>query len=257
MFDPLNPSGGFGSDDETPPWPTTPFNKNGNSVANDLLRASSPVPRVPDKGPTQGLYGKEPQIYGQPEPGLISPRETTSSDGQNFEKPEPYLRVRVSGLDRNRRDILVKLDAQVHHHCCSSLYITLCANYNHSRPISPTSLAQLTGTSQDLTSSSRCSTKPSHRAIHRPSSPPSLIPKPPRRQTRRTIESSELCCNVGSHGCAKIPFYSETKTFARLLRATLATNLHRGRRRRQRLGSRSCVAVYPTRTRSFRGLDLS
>lgn len=95
-----------------PPWPTTPFNKNGNSVANDLLRASSPVPRVPDKGPTQGLYGKEPQIYGQPEPGLISPRETTSSDGQNFEKPEPYLRVRVSGLDRNRRDILVKLDAQ-------------------------------------------------------------------------------------------------------------------------------------------------
>lgn len=29
-----------------------------------------------------------------------------------FEKKEPYLRVRITGLDRNRRDILVKFDAQ-------------------------------------------------------------------------------------------------------------------------------------------------
>ncbi|EEB96001.1 hypothetical protein MPER_04938, partial [Moniliophthora perniciosa FA553] len=59
-----------------------------------------------------GLYGKEPQIYGQPEAGLISPRDTVASNGTKFEKPEPYLRVKVTGLDRNRRDILVKLDAQ-------------------------------------------------------------------------------------------------------------------------------------------------
>jgi hypothetical protein len=59
------------------------------------------------------MFGKEPQIYGQPDSGLISPREAVGSNGSNYEKPEPYLRVRITGLDRNRRDILVKLDAQV------------------------------------------------------------------------------------------------------------------------------------------------
>lgn len=107
MFDPL--SSGFG--DDTPPWPTTPHTP--NSPIPNLRRASTPVPPTPEKGPTPGIYGKEPQIYGQPEAGLISPRDTVGSNGTKFEKPEPYLRVRITGLDRNRRDILVKLDAQV------------------------------------------------------------------------------------------------------------------------------------------------
>ncbi|KAK7060406.1 Vacuolar protein sorting-associated protein 17 [Paramarasmius palmivorus] len=111
MFDPLSSNNStWGGSDETPPWPTTPHTPN-SPIAN-LHRASSPVPPTPDKGPAPGLYGKEPQIYGQPEAGLISPRETVASNGANFEKPEPYLRVKVTGLDRNRRDILVKLDAQ-------------------------------------------------------------------------------------------------------------------------------------------------
>ncbi len=59
------------------------------------------------------MYGKEPQIYGQPEPGLISPRANTASNGTQFEKKEPYLRVRITSLDRNRRDVLIKFDAQV------------------------------------------------------------------------------------------------------------------------------------------------
>ncbi|EIW82305.1 Phox-like protein, partial [Coniophora puteana RWD-64-598 SS2] len=33
-------------------------------------------------------------------------------NGTKFEKREPYLRVRITGLDRNRRDILFKFDAQ-------------------------------------------------------------------------------------------------------------------------------------------------
>ncbi|KAJ7639072.1 Vps5 C terminal like-domain-containing protein [Roridomyces roridus] len=109
MFDPL--SNGF-ADDETlsPPWPTTPHAP--NSPIPNLRRASTPVPPPPDKGPAAGPYGKEPQIYGQPETGLISPRDAVSPNGTNYEKPEPYLRVRITGLDRNRRDILVKLDAQ-------------------------------------------------------------------------------------------------------------------------------------------------
>jgi hypothetical protein len=112
MFDPLSSTSSIfaGDDDSTPPWPTTPHAP--STAIPGLRRAVSPVPPTPDKGPAAGIYGKEPQIYGQPEPGLISPRETVGSDGKMYEKPEPYLRVRITGLDRNRRDILVKLDAQ-------------------------------------------------------------------------------------------------------------------------------------------------
>ncbi|ESK94491.1 vacuolar protein sorting-associated protein vps17 [Moniliophthora roreri MCA 2997] len=111
MFDPLSSNNStWGGNDETPPWPTTPHTS--HSPIPDLRRASSPVPPTPDKGPAPGIYGKEPQIYGQPEAGLISPRDTVASNGTKFEKPEPYLRVKVTGLDRNRRDTLVKLDAQ-------------------------------------------------------------------------------------------------------------------------------------------------
>ncbi|KAJ7498671.1 Vps5 C terminal like-domain-containing protein [Mycena latifolia] len=111
MFDPLS-SGGFGDDVLNPPWPTTPHTPNSPIPNSPLRRGSTPVPPTPDKGPAPGPFGKEPQIYGQPDSGLISPRDAVGSNGSNYEKPEPYLRVRITGLDRNRRDILVKLDAQ-------------------------------------------------------------------------------------------------------------------------------------------------
>ncbi|KAI0353032.1 hypothetical protein OH77DRAFT_1427802 [Trametes cingulata] len=93
---------------DEPPWPTTPHSPN------------EPIPNLPrpspnhqeSRGPPAGLYGKEPQIYGQPEPGLISPRVNTSSNGVPFERREPYLRVRITSLDRNRRDVLIRFDAQ-------------------------------------------------------------------------------------------------------------------------------------------------
>jgi hypothetical protein len=113
MFDPLHSTASvFGGTDDanTPPWPTTPHSV-GSPVPN--LRRASPAPPTPDKGPAPGLYGREPQIYGEPQAGLISPRETVGSNGAKYEKPEPYLRVRINGIDRNRRDILIKLDAQV------------------------------------------------------------------------------------------------------------------------------------------------
>ncbi|KAJ7228363.1 Vps5 C terminal like-domain-containing protein [Mycena pura] len=111
MFDPLSSSGGFADDAViNPPWPTTPHTLN-SPLPGNPPRASTPVPPTPDKGAV-GPFGKEPQIYGQPDSGLISPREAVSSNGSNYEKPEPYLRVRITGLDRNRRDILLKLDAQ-------------------------------------------------------------------------------------------------------------------------------------------------
>ncbi|KAH9965789.1 Vps5 C terminal like-domain-containing protein [Russula dissimulans] len=101
MDDPLGTPTGF----DTPPWPTTPHPPN------------SPIPNLrpaptPDRFSDPNPFEKQPQIYGQPEPGLISPSANPASNGDSFEKPEPYLKVRLTSLDRNRRDILVRFDAQ-------------------------------------------------------------------------------------------------------------------------------------------------
>ncbi|KAF8521831.1 Vps5 C terminal like-domain-containing protein [Gautieria morchelliformis] len=105
MYDPLN-SGFSYEPSDTPPWPTTPH------TATDphptLVKPTSPTP----SGSSVGPFGREPQIYGQPEPGLISPTVNKATNGTKFERNEPYLRVRITGLDRNRRDILVRFDAQ-------------------------------------------------------------------------------------------------------------------------------------------------
>ncbi|KAF8192458.1 hypothetical protein BJ912DRAFT_1021758 [Pholiota molesta] len=111
MFDPLHSTASvFGGTDDanTPPWPTTPHSV-GSPVPN--LRRASPAPPHRTKVCSWPLW-REPQIYGEPQAGLISPRETVGSNGAKYEKPEPYLRVRINGIDRNRRDILIKLDAQ-------------------------------------------------------------------------------------------------------------------------------------------------
>lgn len=112
MFDPLSST--FG-EEPAPPWPTTP--RTPNTPIPNMPRPSTPRmssrPQTPEKLGAGGVYGKQPQIYGQPEPGLISPNVTTGSNGTKYEKNEPYLRVRITGMDRNRRDILVKFDAQV------------------------------------------------------------------------------------------------------------------------------------------------
>ncbi|TDL29238.1 hypothetical protein BD410DRAFT_779573 [Rickenella mellea] len=107
MFDPLgtSPFANDNDNDSTPPWPTTPYSPN-SQIPN--LRKSTSRPQTPDTSHSAGPYGKEPQIYGQPEQGLISP----PANGVKHEKPQPYLRVRIVGLDRNRRDILIRFDAQ-------------------------------------------------------------------------------------------------------------------------------------------------
>jgi hypothetical protein len=101
----------FAAQDDSPWQETSP-----NPVTPGIERASTSSFQSADDGPTPGLYGKEPKIYGQPEPGLISPRDVVGSNGANFERQEPYLRVRITGLDRNRRDILIRFDAQVSLH---------------------------------------------------------------------------------------------------------------------------------------------
>lgn len=117
MYDPLG-SSPFADDTivTTPPWPTTPHPP--NSPIPNLKRASHSQNNPPDKAPLSpsqptGQFGKEPQIYGQPEAGLISPTANTGANGAKYEKLEPYLRSRITMLDRNRRDILIRFDAQV------------------------------------------------------------------------------------------------------------------------------------------------
>ncbi|OAX44021.1 hypothetical protein K503DRAFT_679743 [Rhizopogon vinicolor AM-OR11-026] len=113
MLDPLSSTSSIfaNGNTDTPPWPTTPHEP--NSPIPNLRRASpSPSSQASHKTESDGLYGREPKIYGQPEPGLVSPQTTVGSNGTKYEKMGPYLRVRITGMDRNRRDILFKLDAQ-------------------------------------------------------------------------------------------------------------------------------------------------
>jgi PX domain len=121
FHDPLSP---FSDPHRDAPWPTTPHTT--ADLPPTLVRNPSAHSQVApiDTGISSstngvigtGPWGKEPQIYGQPEPGLISPQTTKPSNGQPLEKPEPYLRVRITALDRNRRDTLVRFDAQVSLH---------------------------------------------------------------------------------------------------------------------------------------------
>ncbi|QRW16356.1 vacuolar protein sorting-associated protein 5 [Rhizoctonia solani] len=93
-----------------PAWPATPHTPNspGPQPTLPLPRPASPLP------PSQIVGGppKEPQIYGQPTPGLLSPQLNTTANGSKLEREGQYLRVRITGLDRNRRDIIARIDAQ-------------------------------------------------------------------------------------------------------------------------------------------------
>ena len=111
MFDPLgSPTASpfASSSSQPPPWPTTPHSP--ELEATFGKRASTPVtPSTPAYDPNP----REPQIYGQQEPGLISPAANKLSNGSKLERVEPYIRIRLTALDRNRRDILIRFDAQV------------------------------------------------------------------------------------------------------------------------------------------------
>jgi hypothetical protein len=107
---PEDSEAGFGGDSSPFMGQASPsqlYSPSGGSAQNSL----SPSLRSP--GPGANPYGREPQIYGQPDAGLISPTANTATNGQSFERNEPYLRARITALDRNRRDIIVRFDAQV------------------------------------------------------------------------------------------------------------------------------------------------
>jgi hypothetical protein len=169
MYDPLN--SGFSSEpSDTPPWPTTPHTP--NDPHPTLVKPNSPTPSSSSTGP----FGREPQIYGQPEPGLISPTSNKATNGTKFERNEPYLRVRITGLDRNRRDILVRFDAQVG---LQKLYISWeRTTHGICRRTCLTLRVKRIGTSRGPTSSSNSFQNRSFIATLKPSSPPSPSLRP-------------------------------------------------------------------------------
>jgi len=170
MFDPLNNAthNPFAQTSPTvPSWPTTPHSPLSQAI---LPKPASPRPQTPDKTlhlpPGANPYGREPQIYGQPTPGLISPRTNTATNGTKFERNEPYLRVRITGLDRNRRDILVRLDAQV----CTVFIFNYTTMLTCSlRLICPTLLERRTAMSRDHMPNSSGLRSRSHTVTPKPS----------------------------------------------------------------------------------------
>ncbi|THH28798.1 hypothetical protein EUX98_g5394 [Antrodiella citrinella] len=185
MYDPLSTT--FGEEPQ-PPWPTTPHSPN-DPIPN-LPRSSSsrPITPTPGGGSQSGLYGKEPQIYGQPEPGLVSPRVTTASNGTSYERREPYLRVRITGLDRNRRDILVKFDAQVRSLAAPSVLRAF--THQISVLIRKTNLSNFTGTTYRNVSRSYYEFQQFYDAIIH-NNPQTIIPALPLAQTSAPTDEED------------------------------------------------------------------
>ena len=178
MYDPLgSASAGFASTETIPPWPTTPHTPN-SPVPN--LRPAPTPDRISDGNP----FEKRAQIYGQPEPGLISPATNPSSNGDRFEKPEPYLRVRITGLDRNRRDILVRFDAQVRRLALPPLSIS-------PRPRVPqTNLTNFTGTAYRNVSRSYFEFQQLYDALTH-NNPQTIVPALPLAQTSAPTDEED------------------------------------------------------------------
>ena len=186
MFDPLNSTASIfanGESNTPPPWPTTPHEP--NSPIPNLRRATQSTPVTPRPVESDGPYGREPRIYGQPEPGLISPQTTTGSNGIKFEKKEPYLRVRITGMDRNRRDILVKFDAQVR----TLNYVpSICDRHADTpvrRQICPTSWRRAIATPPGLTTSSNSFMRPCSTVARIPLFQHCLWPRHPLRRMKK------------------------------------------------------------------------
>lgn len=118
MFsDPLGPADASPfstSSSNQPPWPTTPHSPELEpSFGRRAVIPSMPTSPLPPQTLQYDPNAREPQIYGQESPGLISPAANKLSNGTKLERDDPYVRIRLTALDRNRRDILIRFDAQV------------------------------------------------------------------------------------------------------------------------------------------------
>ncbi|ORX35138.1 hypothetical protein BD324DRAFT_634023 [Kockovaella imperatae] len=95
-----------------PTWPDSPDTPIRSSSSNHI---TSPLPTS-----SSISSFREPKVFGAPPPSLVSPPigqpesggSSTSQDGTSSRAQQgPFLRVRIGGLERNRKDMLVRFDA--------------------------------------------------------------------------------------------------------------------------------------------------
>lgn len=118
-MDPLSPH------DINPSWSIS--NPNSPETPFQAPSVLSPPPPLPPPSASSSIFAREPKVFGAPVPGLVGPPlgvaneySAIASANGNAGGPSrasaqqgPYLRVRIGGLERNRKDLLIRFDASV------------------------------------------------------------------------------------------------------------------------------------------------
>ncbi|WWC67336.1 uncharacterized protein I206_101244 [Kwoniella pini CBS 10737] len=130
MEDPLSPQ------NINPSWSDTLITSSSSFTSNHLPPHPISSTFNSNSYNSQNEYNKEPKIFGEPIPSLLSSSSSSNSfinndneiesnliqnndnensikqpQNQNQNQKELYLRVRIIGLERNRKDLLIKFDA--------------------------------------------------------------------------------------------------------------------------------------------------
>ncbi|OCF60171.1 hypothetical protein L486_02851 [Kwoniella mangroviensis CBS 10435] len=111
MDDPLSPN------NINPSWSDTPTDHTQSSIFSPTPSQSHVNPQSSSSSSAED-YSREPKVFGAPGLGLVSPPPTSKDGMMNSsittaakETPSPFLRVRIGGLERNRKDLLIRFDA--------------------------------------------------------------------------------------------------------------------------------------------------
>ncbi|WRT63179.1 uncharacterized protein IL334_000082 [Kwoniella shivajii] len=132
MDDPLSPS------NINPSWSDTPTSSSSFSTTHTQSQSqhlNSPHTQTqhtpPPTSTSNDTFSREPKVFGAPGLGLVSPHPPPSSSSSTYEDtqstrnanvngngtttrkeaPNSFLRVRIGGLERNRKDLLIRFDA--------------------------------------------------------------------------------------------------------------------------------------------------
>jgi len=117
-MDPLSPS------NINAGWASSPPQTPSSALASSSSYNSTPTSNAPASASASASASfREAKVYGAPTPTLVNPpgdyRESPANgqgstvDGQHGQPQGRYMRVRIGGLERNRKDMLVRFDASV------------------------------------------------------------------------------------------------------------------------------------------------
>lgn len=114
IMDPLDSTSAWGGDAAAPGASSSASESaNGQWGGSGASTTSGPAPGPSSPSATSSFGAntsdkvpdvREPRTYGEPVPALAEPTRQPTA---------PYLRVRIAGVDRNRKDLLVRFDTSV------------------------------------------------------------------------------------------------------------------------------------------------